>query len=146
MKPTFFFFFFLFTRGFFLLADPAICAFAACFVLISFLLVSDSATSSQCRSATMHFHGNNSRGGPVPPVLNAAHSPMVLVDCTCQCAFLRDAQPGTVPCLVNPSWQSVASTRKAPHPQLHRYAAPAPAEREELGSPLLHLRHEVCSF
>lgn len=40
--------------SFFLLADPAIHASAACFLLISFLLSSDSAMSIQCRSTTMH--------------------------------------------------------------------------------------------
>lgn len=132
--PSFFFFYLPFF--FFLLADPAICAFAACFVLISLLLVSDSATSSQCRSTAMHFHGNNSGEVLVPQVLHAAHSLMVLADCTCRCAFLRDAHAWNRSPSVNPSWQSEAGTRKAPHPRLHRHAAPALAEREELGSQL----------
>lgn len=63
-NPHIIFIFFLFPFCF-LLADPEICAFAACFVLTSFLLVSKSAAFRQHTSTVMHFHGNYSGAVPI---------------------------------------------------------------------------------
>lgn len=52
-------------------------------------------------------------GVPVPLVLCAAHSPMALADCTCQCVFLRAAHAWKYSQSVNLFWQLAAGTRKA---------------------------------
>lgn len=124
---------------FLLLAEPAICTFAACFVLTNLLLVPDSATSSPCKSTAMHFHGNNLRGGGVSPLPSPACSPhsdgtgrLHLPGCIPQGCSGLELFPICTP------FQAVSSQCYTGTTQLQRHAALALAEREELDSQLCY--------
>lgn len=58
------------------MADPAVHAFAACFLLISFLLSSDSATSIQCRNSAVHSR-QHSAEWPCPMSLMDDKTPLL---------------------------------------------------------------------